>query len=138
MPESTVLSPAGLHSIPVRDAMHAPIVACPPDTELDHVAKLMASHRVHAVVVDGIRGDKLVWGVVTDLDLLRAALDASGATDAAGAARTEALTVDSADDLALVSRRLVEHACSHAIVVEGERPVGVISTLDVAAAIAAP
>lgn len=133
----SVASLPKLSSILARDAMHAPIVACRPDAGLDHVATLMASHRVHAVIVDGILGDRLVWGVVTDQDLISAALNEFAAANAGAAARTEALTVDAGDDLALVSRRLVEHACSHAIVVEGERPVGVISTLDVAAAIAA-
>ena len=127
-----------LSSILARDVMHAPILTCRPDTPLVHVAKLMASHKVHAVVVDGILDDRLVSGFLTDQDLIRAALNEFAPANAGQATRTEALTVDAGDDLALVSRRLVEHASSHAIVVEGVRPVGVISTLDIAAAIAAP
>lgn len=127
-----------LSSILARDVMHAPILTCRPDTALVQVAKLMASHKVHAVVVDGILDDRLVSGFLTDQDLIRAALNEFAPANAGQATRTEALTVDAGDDLALVSRRLVEHASSHAIVVEGERPVGVISTLDIAAAIAAP
>ena len=127
-----------LHSTLARDAMHAPIVACGPDTALDQVAKLMASHRVHAVVVDGILDDRLVWGVVSDQDLIGSAFNEFPPENAGQAARTQPLTVDADDDLASVSLRLVAHRCSHVIVVDGERPVGVVSTLDIAAAIAAP
>ena len=127
-----------LSTILARDVMHAPILTCRPDTPLVQVAGLMASHKVHAVVVDGILDDRLVSGFLTDQDLIRAALNEFAPANAGQATRTEALTVDAGDDLALVSRRLVEHASSHAIVIEGERPVGVISTLDIAAAIAAP
>ena len=92
-----------LSSILARDAMHAPIVACGPATDLDRVARLMATQRVHAIVVDGILGDRLVWGVVTDLDLIRVALNEFAPANAGEAARTEALTVDADDDLALVA-----------------------------------
>jgi CBS domain-containing protein len=134
MPTSSL---ALLDSLLARDAMHAPIVACGPDTALDRVAKLMAEHRVHAVVVDGILDNRLVWGVVTDLDLIRVALNEFAPASAGEAARTEALTVDADDDLALVGRRLVEHGCSHAIVLEDGMPAGVVSTLDLASALAA-
>ena len=127
-----------LSSIIARDAMHAPIVACGPATDLDRVARLMATQRVHAVVVDGILGDRLVWGVVTDLDLIRVALNEFAPANAGEAARTEAVTVDADDDLALVARRLVEHGCSHAIVLDDDVPAGVVSTLDIASALAAP
>ena len=98
----------------------------------------MATQRVHSVVVDGILGDRLVWGVVTDLDLIRVALNEFAPANAGEAARTEALTVDADDDLALVARRLVEHGCSHAIVLDDGVPAGVVSTLDIASALAAP
>jgi len=115
-------------------------VACAPSTPLSEVAALMSQHRVHCVLVDGVsadeRGERLVWGVVSDLDLIRATVADDGALTARAIATTEALTVDSDDDLGAVGAALGEHACSHAVVVEGERPVGVVSTLDPAIAIA--
>ena len=127
-----------LSSIHARDVMNAPIVACAPDTGIDRVAALMTQRHMHAVIVNGIRDERLVWGVITDLDLIRVALNEFAPPNAGQAAQTEALTVDAGDDLALVGRRLVEHSCSHAIVVDDDVPVGVVSTLDIAAAIAAP
>lgn len=129
-----------LSSIPARDVMHGPVVSCDPSTPLSAVAALMHGNRIHCVVVDGIvaegTGERLVWGVVSDLDLARAILMADGDVPAGRIATTEALTVDADEDLESVCSVLVDHAASHAVVVEGERPVGVVSTLDIARAFA--
>ena len=125
-----------LTAIRARDAMHAPLVAVAPATELPDIASRMAEHHVHAVIVDGIAGDRMVWGVVNTNDLIRAALRGDRTVTAGRIAATEALTVDAEDDLALVARRLVEHSCSHAVVIDGDDPVGIVSTLDIAAALA--
>ncbi len=134
----TTTSTDPLSTILARDAMHGPIVAVDPSAKLREVATLMGHKRIHSVIVDGIAesrgGERLVWAVVSDRDIVAAL--AEGATDAtAGSiAGTEALTVDADDDLAAVCERLTAHDCSHVIVVEDERPVGVVSTLDVASA----
>lgn len=128
-----------LSRILARDAMHAPVVACDADADLGDVAALMAEHRVHCVVVEGISrdrgGEHLVWAVVSDLDLVRAAVAADPLTTAGHIAATPALCVDPQDDLVVVASLLADNDCSHAVVVEGERPVGVISTLDIASAV---
>lgn len=131
-----------LSRILARDAMHTPIVACGAGTDLGDVAALMAEHRVHCVVVDGIsrdgNGEHLVWAVVSDLDLVRAAVSADPTTTAGHIARTPALSVDVDDDLVTVATLLVDTAASHAVVIEGERPAGVISTLDIVSAVPRP
>jgi CBS domain-containing protein len=120
--------------------MHVPVVACDPGSTVAEVASLMASHRVHAVIVEGIsvdaHGERLRWAVVSDLDLLRAAVLADDTATGGDIAGTEALTVDAGDDLVTVADRLVDHDCAHAIVVDGGRPVGVASTLDLASVLA--
>ena len=65
------------HERRVADAMHAGAITCPPETPLRSVADLMATHRIHSVVVMG-HGEEFgfegrLWGVVSDLDLIRAA-----------------------------------------------------------------
>lgn len=135
---TTALIP--LSQIIARDAMHTPVISCEPDTDLGEVAELMAKHRIHCVVVDGIRhardGDHLVWGVVSDLDLVRAAISAGHDTTAGSIAATPAICVDPDDDLVVVAAMIADNDCTHAVVVEDERPVGVISTLDIASAAA--
>jgi CBS domain-containing protein len=96
------------------DVMHPGMISCPPETPLGTVARMMASYRVHAIVVHAHDDDRLPggdgWGVVTDADLVRTALDEDLADlDAGQVAATPVLTVttprpaaagDAADDRA--------------------------------------
>lgn len=60
----------------VADAMHPGILSCPADASLTDVARMMGTHHVHSVAVIGISrnksGESLVWGIISDLDLVRA------------------------------------------------------------------
>ncbi len=103
---------------------------------------MMATNHVHAVVVSGIDptpdgGEHLTWGIVTALDLVTAALPGVGTPDAGEVASTEIVTVDAGEPLEHAVQLLVEHQLSHLLVVSGARPVGVLSTLDVASWLAA-
>jgi CBS domain-containing protein len=126
----------------VRDAMHPGVVTCPPETPLRDVAVMMARYGIHAVVVftdDDDAGTAGVWGVVSDSDLVAAAAvhDVSGRT-AGGTARTPLVAVRPNDSLERVAELMKEHRVAHVVVVtdESERPVGVVSTLDVARCLA--
>jgi CBS domain-containing protein len=124
----------------VSDAMHHGIVTCPRDTPLTDVAELMARHRIHAVVVTDASDDAAdLWGVVSDLDLVAAASVRDLAEQCAGAtAATAALSVAPTETLQRAAQLMTEHGTAHLVVVDTSRmrPVGVLSTLDVAAALA--
>lgn len=120
----------------VVDVMHPGLISCRPDDPLRTVARLMATYRVHAVLVTA-HGDG--WGVVSDSALLRAAEE--GAVDevtAGSVAATPVVTVVSSDELGAVAHLMAEQDVSHVIVLErhSRRPLGVLSTLDVARALA--
>jgi CBS domain-containing protein len=123
------------------DAMHPGMISCPPETALRTVARMMASYRVHAIVVHDHEvplpgGD--AWGVVTDADLVRAALDNGvDVLTAKQVAATPAVIVFSSDPLERAMQLMAEHEVTHVIVVERHsgRPIGVLSTLDVARAL---
>lgn len=124
----------------VADHMRHGIVSCAPDTPLSEVAQLMGDHRIHCVVVEGLGetrgGTRLVWGVVSDLDLARAAAADAEAT-AGQVAATEPVTASLSDSLDDVAHIMGEHDIAHLVVVdERAEPIGVISTLDVARALA--
>lgn len=125
----------------VAEAMHPGVMICAPDEPLIEVARAFAAHRVHAVLVEGVsgagegHGERLVWRVLSDRDLCAAALAGVDRT-AADVANTEALTIEREAPIVEAARLLTEHAVSHLIVVSDGRPVGVLSTLDIAAAIA--
>ena len=125
--------------IAVSEAMHPGVLGCAPETSLAEVAWLMASHRVHCVVVaDEPRDGGRPRGIVSDLDLVAAASVRDLDEQTAGAAcASEALTIKPVDSLQRAAQLMTEHAAAHLLVVDGEgRPRGVLSTLDVAAALA--
>ena len=67
-----------LESTTVADVMHRGVVTCSPTTSLVTVARKMAAHRIHCVVVRENDTDA-VWGVVSALDLVAAAALGAGA-----------------------------------------------------------
>jgi len=118
----------------VADVMTPGIITCAPDTPLQSVAELMATHGVHAVAVGGIAADHLIWGVVESLDLVRALNDPQGDGVATAISREPAHAVEPEAQLSEAARLMDEHGVAHRVVVDGERPVGVLSTLDIAGA----
>ena len=121
-----------LDHIRVHDAMHHGILSCGPDAPLEEVAAIMAKHRVHAVAVADGRTRRPA-GVVSDLDVV-AAIASGNELSAAQSAATEPLTVSSEERLDRAAQLMVEHGVSHLVVLDaaGGRPVGILSTLDVA------
>ena len=116
-----------LGQLRVVDAMHPGLISCSLDTPLRTVARLMATYRVHAILVTAHGEEQLPggesWGVVSDADLLRAA--ESGDVDeqpAQSIAATPVQTIASSDELAHAAQLMVEHDVSHLIVIE--RTVG--------------
>jgi CBS domain-containing protein len=125
----------------VADVMTEGLITCPPDTPLRRVAALMVAHRVHSVFVfdDGVEEDKPeLWGIVSDLDLVAAAWADVDSQTAGASAVTPLVYVRSDDDLRHAAQLMAESGVSHLAVVDPKtrRPVGVISTLDIARAVA--
>jgi arabinose-5-phosphate isomerase len=121
----------------VSDAMHHGVLTCRRGASLADVAKLMAREHVHCVVVtdDDADDPAALWGIVSDLDLAAASSvrDLDEQT-AGGTAATAALTVRPAETIQRAAQLMTEHATAHLVVVDEERrPLGIISTLDVAA-----
>jgi CBS domain-containing protein len=130
---STPNQPVALLPCTVADVMHRGVVSCSPQASLATVARTMAERRIHAVVVDGLAraahgGEHLVWGVLSDLDLVGALARGVAAT-AGDVASTEIVVAGPEDPVD-------EHELSHLMVVSADGdPVGVISTLDIAGAV---
>jgi CBS domain-containing protein len=135
--ESRTRTGPSLDQLMVADAMHPGVVTCPLETPLRDVAWMMGVYRIHAVVVYGEAGEdgSELWGVVSDLDLVEAA--AAGDFEertAAKIAATPLLMVEPADTLTRAAQIMAEHEVAHLIVVDrtSGRPIGMLSTLDVA------
>ena len=128
-------------TITVADAMHQGVVSCPADTPLQTVAAIMAERRIHCVVVsDGASELELnggPWGVISDLDLV-ASIDDLGSRTAASAAATPVVMVAPQEPLRRGAQLMTEYGTAHLVVVDPatSRPLGVLSTLDVARTLA--
>ncbi len=125
----------------VRDVMTPGVISCPAETPLRVVARMMTAYRVHAVVVFDDRDDfelERGWGIVSDLDLVAAGALADERT-AGGTAASPLVTVSPAETVERAAQLMVENEVTHLVVAEpgARRPAGIISTLDVARAIAA-
>jgi CBS domain-containing protein len=134
---ASYLTPA-LERATVVDAMHPGILTCAPDTPLVEVARLMSIHRVHCVAVAGVmhdaNGESLVWRILSDADLAAAAAAGDLSVTAASVATDPPATAWTSDPLREAAKTMAEHKLSHLVVLSTNdgRPVGVLSTLDIA------
>jgi CBS domain-containing protein len=140
---TSTLPHTSLAGIRVAEAMTTGVISCPPDTPLRKVAKIMARERVHAIYVFdyGDEDDETVqlWGIVSDLDLVAAGRGDIDELTARDASVTPLVSARSDDSLSRAVQQLTENGVSHLAVIDPytRRPVGVLSTLDIARVLAA-
>jgi CBS domain-containing protein len=127
-----------LTQLRVEDVMHRGLVTCGPETPLRTVARILAAHRIHAVVVAEQHAHAAhdVWGVLSDLELV-AQLARDGAATAGAVATQPPCVVVPDEKVASATRLMATLGVSHVLVVDpvDRRPIGVVSTLDVADAL---
>ena len=119
----------------VRDAMHHGIATCPPTASLREVAGILAEHRIHCAVVADSAPSGPIWGIVSDVDLMRG-LGSPVPLTAGNLAALEVVTVSPDDDLSHAAQQMAEHDVAHLIVAADDEPIGILSTRDVARAVA--
>ena len=133
-----------LASMTVAQAMHPGVLTCPPEAPLVTVARMMDAYRVHCVVVFTDGEDDTgagVWGIVSDLDLAAAVSDGDlEGRSAGGTAATPVVTVGPDETLRRAAQLMSEYGTAHVVVTEPEayRPLGIVSTLDLARIVARP
>ncbi len=116
----------------VRDVMTFDPVALEARTSVTEAARKMKERDIGDVIV--LDGDRLC-GVVTDRDIVVRALaedrDPNG-TNLGEICSRELVTVSPGDDLMVAGRLMRENAVRRMPVVEGRKPVGIISMGDLA------
>lgn len=134
---------APFESTPVGDVMSRGVINCPPETPLRVVARLMATYAVHAIfVLEHVDEDDeapQLWAVVSDLDLVAATQVDLDTLTAGATAVTPLVTVWADMSIADAGSLMAQYGVAHLAVLDpdSQRPIGVISTLDIARAIAA-
>lgn len=126
-----------LNAVPITDLMHSGLAFCNRDASVAEIARTMATCRIHAVVVMGVSPDgqdPLIWGVVSDLDLLAAYAGADANITAGDLASEPVLRIRSTKSAQDAVDALVANGAHHLVVVDsdGHEPLGVVSTLDLA------
>jgi CBS domain-containing protein len=128
-----------IDELKVMDAMHRGVFTCEREDSLSEVAATMARELVHCVVVESGSGEAgPPWGIVSDLDLVAAAIFRDLEHQrAGGSAGTPVVTVSPKETLERAAQLMTEHNTAHLIVVDAneQRPLGVLSTLDIAASL---
>ena len=126
----------------VRDAMSRGVISCAPETPLRVVARMMTTYGVHAIFVfEHVDDDEepQLWAVVSDLDLVAATrLDLDTLT-AGATAVTPLVSVEADSSIGEAGSLMAQYGIAHLAVTDPDsrRPIGVISTLDIARAVAA-
>jgi CBS domain-containing protein len=121
----------------VTDAMRLGLIACAPDASLREIARIMATYRVHSVVITEMEGGR-PWGIVSDVDLTAAAGKDLDDLTARDIWRTELVTIAADEPLTRAAELLADRGVTHLVVVQPHsgHPVGVVSTLDLAGVLA--
>ena len=126
----------------VAEVMHPGIVSCSEAASPAEIARIMVTCRVHCVAVMGLsrdgHKDPVIWGIVSDLDLLEAATDPASQTSAGDLARQPVISIRPTASVREAARAMVDNRVTHLVVVNPDRvtPVGVLSSLDVAGVLA--
>jgi CBS domain-containing protein len=136
--EQTYIGPA-FADAKVYDAMRVGVVTCRPDTSLADAARMMASFRIHCLIVADPQSGRHArsWAAVDALAV--AGAEAEGRAGTVGEiAATEVVTIDSSAPLTQAARVMAEQGISHLVAVQPrtDRPVGVISASGLAAVLA--
>ena len=143
MPKPTG-EPAAADTLPsVSEVMHTGVIEIPAQATLIEIAALMAERRIHCVVVNGLdagpeRLTDAAWGIVSDLDLMGAIAVEQDRAGAGTIAATDAPIIGPDDSVIRAAQLMTEHETAHLLVAAatGDYPLGIISSLDVAAALA--
>lgn len=127
----------------IRDIMHNELITCPPAASLGQLASLLDKHQIHALVVAEDPDQPL--GIITDFDLLAGewlsvdeeSLNAMRRLTARDLMTSPIETVEADTQINEAAARMDRKQIHRMLVTHSGKPVGVISTSDFVAAIAA-
>lgn len=126
----------------VRDLMHPGVITCPAEIRLGKVAKLLAENHIHALFVVNEQGKPV--GVISDYDVMAGewlsgdpdSLEVMRQMTAGELMSTPVETVEADCPIDEAAERMRKDQIRRLLVMEGNRPVGVISVSDFIAELA--
>jgi CBS domain-containing protein len=133
--------PPAAADLAVADVMRRGVIFCERRATAHELADTMAARGVHSVAVLGHAQndshDPTVWGIVSDVDLLDAALHPEAPATAGDLARQPVIVIRADRPIAEAAATMAAYRANHLVVIDPDTqaPVGFISPLDVAAAL---
>lgn len=129
-------------SVLVRDLMHPGVFTCSSNTPLGKVARILNEKHIHALFVTG-RKDEII-GVITDFDLLAGewlsgdpeSLKTMRSMTAGELMTTPVATISAGSPANEAAHRMQQEVIRRLLVLDGEKPVGVISVTNLLADLA--
>ena len=122
----------------VGDVMHRGIVSCARGSTACEIAQLMISEGVHCVAVRSPSPEPghppLIWGIVTDLNLLRALAEGNSDATAETLAGGQVIRVRPTQTISEAADVMVRSGAHHVVVIDPDdlQPIGMLSTTDIA------
>jgi CBS domain-containing protein len=127
--------------VTVADVMHRGVIFCERHATAQELADTMIARGVHSVAVLGHtqneRHDPTVWGIVSDVDLLAAALDPEAPGTAGDLAHQPVIPIRATRPIREAAETIATYRVNHLVVIDGElqTPIGFIAPLDIAKAL---
>ena len=127
----------------VADLMHRGIVSCTRTSTASEIAHVMISANVRTVAVMSPSPEPghppLIWGIVTDLNLLRALAEGQSQATAETLAGGQVIRVRPTQTISEAAAVMVGSGAHHLVVIDPDdlQPIGVLSTSDIAPVLAA-
>ena len=127
----------------VKDLMHKGLITCSPATLLGHVAKLLDVHNIHSLIVAETNDRPL--GIISDFDLLAGewlsvddeSLSTMRHLTARDLMTTPIETVEADTRVSEAAETMGKKDIHRMLVIDADKPVGVLSVTDLVAGIAA-
>jgi CBS domain-containing protein len=122
-----------LTDLMIGDVMSTKIISCQPEDNLAQVATAMVSHGIHAMLLEPPTGSRPL--ILSDLELVRAALQRPSDTRAGDLASEPVPTVDDNASVDEAVAKMAELYVRHLLAIDpvSGRSNGVISSLDIVA-----
>lgn len=122
-----------LTDLMIGDVMSPAIISCQPGDNLGQVAARLVNHGIHAVLLEPPTGAHPL--IITDLELIRAALQRPGDTPASDLPSEPVPAIDDNASVDKAVAKMAELYARHMLAIDpvSGRPCGVLSSLDIVA-----
>ena len=128
--ESSTWRRRPIDDIPTEQIMHGKLITAAPGTDVAKAADMMIKHGISSLVIT--EGRELA-GILTKTDLTRFFAERlEGQTKVRDLMSTKVITANRSHSLSHLVELLGQNNIGRVVIVDGERPIGIVTTADIA------